>query len=673
MKKIDLHIHTVPTFSDAQFVFSLDVFKRYVTDARLDAVAVTNHDIFDAKQFLTIRDSLPIPVFPGIEINIGKGHLLVFTTPDDVDDFQAKANIVSSKIQKVGDRLTFETLTEIYGNLSNYLLIPHYDKAPPIGGELLEKLRPYISAGEVDSAKKFVRIMKDNTGITPILFSDSRMREGLDRIPSRHTYINCGEISLAALKSCLLDKAKVALTEADGNRLWEVLENGQKISTGLNVLMGARSSGKTHTLNLIAEVVGNTKYIQQFSLVQHEDDDEHFRGAVERKRSVFADDYLSGLKRVLEDVMRIDLVANERTIDRYLETLLRSAEDADRQDAFSKVALFDEVEFPVGSTQTLNELINSVRQIIENVEYRSIIEKHIDLDALRRLAIELIGILWDTTLDSDKKKLVNSLVRDIKDMLKLRSSAIQTEDVDIYSYCIDNKRVERFVEIVGALKVEETVFVEPIRGFRIEGRREPFRSASEVKNVSKQKTAFSEAYKKYSRPYDYLRELLSNTDLAEADLYKFFVKIHFRILNSDGAEVSGGERSEFRLLQEIADAQNFDILLVDEPESSFDNLFLNSDVNGILKSIAETMPVIVVTHNSTVGASVGADYLLHTKREIEDGKPVYRVFSGFPTDRMLKSPDGNVIDNHETLMNSLEAGSNAYERRRQGYEALKNQ
>ena len=84
------------------------------------------------------------------------------------------------------------------------------------------------------------------------------------------------------------------------------------------------------------------------------------------------------------------------------------------------------------------------------------------------------------------------------------------------------------------------------------------------------------------------------------------------------------------------------------------------------------MPVVVVTHNSTVGASVGADYVLHTKKEIEGGVPVYRLYSGFPTDKVISSLDGKTIDNHETLMNSLEAGSETYERRRQGYEALKN-
>ena len=85
----------------------------------------------------------------------------------------------------------------------------------------------------------------------------------------------------------------------------------------------------------------------------------------------------------------------------------------------------------------------------------------------------------------------------------------------------------------------------------------------------------------------------------------------------------------------------------------------------------ESMPVVVVTHNSTVGASVGADYLLHTKKELENGDVVYRVYSGYPSDKELSSVDGKKIRTHEIMLDSLEAGTTAYESRRKGYEAIK--
>jgi hypothetical protein len=673
LKKIDLHIHTVPTISDSQFIFSFNVFKRYVAEANLDAVAVTNHDVFDGTQFREIQEGLDVTVFPGIEINLEKGHLLIISDGSNLEDFEARTHLVSQKITKIGDNILFEDLKTIFGDLRKYLIIPHYDKTPPIAGDTLEKLKPYVSAGEVDSAKKFVRAIKDETKLTPVLFSDSRMKADLDKLPTRQTFVDCGTLTLGALKACLRDKAKVALSEGDGNKLWQVFEDGQKLSTGLNVLIGARSTGKTYTLNEISTTIENAKYIKQFSLVQQNEAayEREFNSNVERRRSIFVDEYLAGLKRVLDEVMNVDSVANDREGERYVETILKSAEEADRRDAFSKATLFDEVDFPVGNTRTLSTLIDSVRQVIENVEFRAVIEKHVELESLKRLARELIELLWARTLEYDKKKFVNGLVKEIKQGLKVRTAAVQVEDVDLYEVCMDAKRVQRFTEIVGYLKKEAVIFEETIQGFRIEARREPYAGAGEIKAASGVKTAFSEAFRKYATPYEYLLELLANDSLPRSELYKLFVKISYRILNKDGVEVSGGERSEFRLLQEIADAQNYDILLIDEPESSFDNLFLKSDVNQILKGISETMPVVVVTHSSTVGASVGADYLLYTKKELENGKAVYRIYSGYPTDKKLLSVDGKAINSHEIVMDSLEAGIDAYESRRQGYEAIK--
>lgn len=673
MKKVDLHIHTVPTISESTFTFSLDTFRRYVGEARLDAVAVTNHDIFDGVQFRQIQKALDAMVFPGIEVNAENGHVLIIANPDELPAFESKAKRVAQRITKVGDSMSLEELCAIFGDLNRYLVIPHSDKAPPIAGDALEKLRPYACAGEVDSAKKFVRAIKDETKLTPVLFSDARMRVDLGAVPLRQTFVDCGTLTLSALRTCLRDKAKVSLSEADGNNLWQVLEDGQKLSTGLNVLIGSRSSGKTHTLNEIRKTVERAKYIEQFSLVQQDEAayEREFTSNVERRRSAFANEYLTGLKKVLDEIMNVDCVANNREVGRYVETLVKAAQEADRRDAFSKTTLFDEVDFPVGNTDTLAALVNSVRQVIENVEFRAVIEKHVSLSSLKKLARELIELLRAKALEHSQKRFVNRLVKEVKQGLKVRTAATQVEDVDLYEVSMDSKRVQRFTEIVRLLKKEAVIFEETIQAFRIEARRGAFTGAGEIKVASGVKTSFAEAFADYAVPYEYLQELLADESLPRSELYKLFVKIHYRILNKDGFEVSGGERSEFRLLQEIADAQNYDVLLVDEPESSFDNLFLKSDVCKILKGISETMPVVVVTHNSTVGASVGADYLLYTKKEIENGEVVYRIYSGYPSDKALLSVDGKSIKCHEIMMDSLEAGVIAYEDRRQGYEAIK--
>ena len=84
------------------------------------------------------------------------------------------------------------------------------------------------------------------------------------------------------------------------------------------------------------------------------------------------------------------------------------------------------------------------------------------------------------------------------------------------------------------------------------------------------------------------------------------------------------------------------------------------------------MPVVVVTHNSTVGASIDADYILFAKKESTDGVVNYKIYSGHPTDKVLTCADGTSVPSHQVMMNSLEAGKDAYDLRRRGYEAIEN-
>ncbi len=674
MKKIDLHIHTVATVSDADFSFDLHTMKRYVTEAALDAIAITNHNVFDGNQFAEIEDALDVVVFPGIEVSLDCGHVLVISDKANLDVFKEQAEKVNAKITIAEDRISFDDFFDIFHNLKEYLVIPHYDKNPAIKGEDLERIKEYVPCGEVNSAKKFIRAIKGVTRLTPVLFSDVRISAELESLPTRQTFVDCGDLSLGALKECLRDKGKVALSKNNGNELFPIFDNGQQLSTGLNILLGERSSGKTFTLNKINANPshGHVKYIKQFSLVQQEDAayEREYSKKLKRDQSQFIEEYLAGFKNVLNDVMNVDLRVDEREVADYIRSLIESAEEVDRRDAFSNAALFGESEFPISDDIGLKELIDSIRHLIENGEYQAIIVKHIEIQSLKQLAVELIELLREKALERKKKDFVNVLVGNIREILGRHTSAVQVKDVDLYRVILNEKKVERFTEIVKHLQENATISEESIQGFRVVATKGPFAGAGGIKLASGVKTAFGESFKHYEHPYNYLLTLFANESLTQSEYYRLFVNITYRILNKDGYVVSGGERSEFRLLQEINDAQDYDMLLIDEPESSFDNMFLHSAVNQIIREISETMPVVVVTHNSTVGASVGADYLLYASKEIEGGKVAYKLFSGYPTDLSLHSPDGKTISNYEITLNSLEAGCDTYLDRRRKYEVI---
>src|SRR5690606_25556873 len=117
-------MHTVPTISDAHFDFSLEKLKEYVNSAELDAIAITNHDIFDLNQFYEIDKELDCVVFPGIEINLDKGHILLISENENLEEFKIKTQSVTDKIQAIGDSISVTELVSIFGDLNNYLLIP---------------------------------------------------------------------------------------------------------------------------------------------------------------------------------------------------------------------------------------------------------------------------------------------------------------------------------------------------------------------------------------------------------------------------------------------------------------------------------------------------------------------------------------------------------------------
>lgn len=674
MKKIDFHIHTIPSVRDADFVFNMDTLTSYVEERNLDAIAITNHDLFDLSQFSQIAEKLDVPVFPGIEINMQSGHLLIIDDVDRLDDFQEKADKIRAIINTTEDHVTFDRLTEIYGDLGKYLVIPHYQKKPPILGDELNSILPYISAGEVDSPKKFVRMWNDTNQPTPVLFSDIRIKENLTKFSSRSTFIDCGELTVKKIKACLKDKTKVFLSPLYGNKLFEALPNGQEISTGLNVVLGGRSTGKTVTLENIAAQMYDPLHIEQFDLVQKEEelDKKLFEEAVTRDKSHVEENHLLPFKEVVDRVLSIDLVENEKEVSDFITTLMKSASESALRDTFSNTALFEETTFPISSDDTLKALIRSAQQLIVNADYKKIIERHVDRSKLRKLACELIEERWRQEDQIKLKTEVNSLIKEVKQALDLKSAVAPISSVDLYRVTLDRIRIEKFTAIVNFLKCEEDIHDENIQDFRVVAKRSPFRGAKELHDKLGRNASFSTAYKVYERPYQFLQELKCISALPNTEIYKYFVKIDYKILNNDGLEVSGGERSEFRLLQKIQRATLHDILLIDEPESGFDNIFLKTNVNQIIKDISKTVPVVIVTHNSTIGASIEADYLLHTSKEYKDGKTIFKIYSGYPSDTYLTSIDGSSIENYSSTMNALEAGADAYKDRNEFYENIKN-
>jgi len=677
MKKIDLHIHTKSTNQDNGFTFCIDKMKQYVTDAKLDCIAITNHNFFDKTQFYLIVKELDILVLPGIEVDVEDFHLLVIHKNSDIEKFDAICSDIHKNWIDHNNSMRCNLLIEKLGNPNDYILIPHYQKDPKIRPEFISLFGRNIFCGEVSSPKKFISCIKDRETLVPLFFSDCRISNELNPLPTKQTYVDCGGLTFGSLKEALRDKRKVALSRNHGNNLLEIFPDGQKVSTGLNVILGDRSSGKSHTLRRIFEWFGdeNTEYIRQFDLVARNDaeDEKKFKDYLTENTSIYSRDYLSNLQTIVDDIISIDIDADLNSLDKYLISLKEHAQEKSKQDIFSKAKLYSEDEFPIKNLEGLIKLVESTKHLLSNIEYRNIINKHLSQDSIKSLYLDLMQTYGEENEINAKKEWINSLISDIKSKLQRKSSATMIKEVNLLSVALNKRKVERFREVVETARRPKTPLRKKKRGFEVVAEIGPFRRAAELKEISRSNRAFSNAYNKYDDPYLFINELKKIGDPVEAASYaKYLVKVEYKILNKFGHDASGGERSEFFLLDKIERADGADALLIDEPESSFDNNFLRADVNEIIKEMSKKMPVIIVTHNNTVGASIQPDYLLYTKKDANGSEVHWNIFSGKPTDQVLKSVDGLEISTRDVLLGNLEAGVEAYEQRSMTYENLKN-
>ena len=679
MKRCDLHIHTVPSVSDRIFEYDKDVLLDYVTTTGLDVIAVTNHNLFEYSQFYEIKNALPnTVVLPGIEVDLEKGHILVIANNDDgtLFDFNAKCEEVKNKIQSKDDFISYESFIRIFDDVSHYLLIPHYEKDPKLNKDIIVKLGKNIIAGEVSSVKKFIYLENEETEPTPVYFSDFRAEKGVtpDRFPVSHTFIDVDQVNVNTLKLCLMDKTKVSLTAEKGVKLFQIFPNGQMLSTGLNIMFGKRSTGKTYTLDAIASrFEGRAKYIKQFELLNtSKNDSDQFENDMKIRQENSAEDYLREFSAIVTDMLKTCSVdEDEMKLQKYIEAVMLSAQQSDINDIYSRSKLFNESDFKVKNNEEIKKLINATLELLESQLYKSLINKYLQEHSLKELLKELIEHYRKDYTKNLYFKEVNNMISVVKTALQLKSAAPRIPDVDLYQYLINKKKREVFSKIALAIKNKKTISTEKAGNFTISVSVRPFINASDLKSVVSRQISLSNAFLRYGNPIQYLEELkMAGVEINR--IYKLFAAIDYRILNSSGLPVSGGERSEFNFLQKIKDAILCDILIIDEPESSFDNIFLKNEVNRFIKEMAENMPVIISTHNNTIGGSIKPDYILYTEKKIEANEPHFNIYSGYPSAKNLTDVDGNTIENYEITLNSLEAGEQAYSERRDIYETLKN-
>ena len=669
MKKIDFHIHTIPKATGENFVFSLDTLKEYIKIAKLDAIAITNHNFFDEANYKLISENVDITVFPGIEIDLEQGHILVISPIEELEIFKNECTNVTNYMKLNGFNLRYDDFINLFKNKQKYLMIPHYKKKPSIPTDILTKFGNEIVCGEVSSAKKWFSCMKNIDSLTPVIFSDVRIKEDMEKYPSTLTYIQCDDITIPKIKLTLSDKTKVRISPDGGDNEFQILSDGTTASTGLNIIMGLRSSGKTYTLeNILASFNTNSvKYIEQFSIVSKAEDKE-FKKLIEKDNNNIQEKNLLLLKPLLNKIFNIDLNNDDTILENYLESLKDYAEKSESKDEYANSPLFVAEKFDVESDNELNDLLISIRKLLESKKYNEIIDEYLGTDNLKKLLKKLINISCENKNNITIIEITNSLIETIKGILDEKSALSTIEELDFLEIAKNKLEVIFFNDFVNKLKNEKIIEQEESLRFIIEVKRKKYTKIDRIKKHMAQCPSLTNAFKYYDDPYTYVMKLIEAGVLQDV-IYKMLIDIDFKVVNKDdGTEISGGEQAEYVLYSELKDANKYDIVLIDEPESSFDNIFLRDKIQEKIKNLALKTTVFIVTHNSTLGILMNPDKIIYTQKE---GANQYNVYTGTLTSSVFKNINGKEIGSYKTLMDIMEAGEESFKRKEEIYEIIK--
>lgn len=255
VKKIDFHLHTISSIKDSDFTYSTKWIQDYIKEANLDAIADTNHDLFDKENFNQVKQDLPnTEVFPGIELSLELGHVNIVFPVECIDELSSFSGWLSEQHTTKTDSITVEELKTKLPCWNQGIYIFEMGKSKS-SDMYVQDFQEVTKVGGVRNQLYFQRVFLDSNELTPVLFSDGHAtdqdydpdRNNIDKLKNKNTYLQIDNCTFNEIKNCIEDRTKVSLNPENLQNVISI--NDHNVSRGLNLVVGKRGTGKSHFLN----------------------------------------------------------------------------------------------------------------------------------------------------------------------------------------------------------------------------------------------------------------------------------------------------------------------------------------------------------------------------------------------------------------------------------------
>jgi predicted ATPase len=703
--KIDIHVHTKRVKSGDAETRDIEpnAFCDVLSKTEVKICAITNHNHFDKSQYdLIIEQSQSsFQTWPGVELDViesnKRGHLIVIVNPKHVQKFADLIDDLTKNSSSDDFLLNLNEVADIFDPLDP-IYIPHYlSKKPSISDDEIQIL--------IDASANKKRILKEATNsISAGIFVSHGQKSiyGSD-VQDWSDYLNISQ-NLPDLRLPVESYEQFCLLlDRDDSTIETILDKKNhetitlrpfkedtdpitiEIYDDINVLFGSKGTGKTEILKALSEYYNNNGYrtsvyeSNEVSLdTKYDINGKNFRINLEELEIEPCDDEISLVRNATEESVT--------SLKKYYEYFSKAQtnkiskrikiKEYTPEDSQSYLNRFDEIHKLKKKLNDFDSFINSdalYRKIIGDDLFDSLIEilkkvkertqKSFEQEFVESNTIRLFNNLIETFVTEISRK-TGQPEKPIKTgFLDYARNRIKIEVALIKIVSSLNHEFKPTAKYVGDLGEKGKLFFKTVliiqNGNITDGELKTVNSVAKTpqKAVSKKikailKEVYTEELFKQISELNGIENGSTIKSLEDLLLFKRFFEVNYLPYKP-----SNGESAMILLHQELS--ENKDIFLIDEPEKSLGNDYINDFIVPLLKKHAYSgKRVIIATHDANIAVRTLPYNSIYRSHAID----CYYTFMGNPFSNSLVCRTHSIedLDWKETSMRTLEGGREAF-------------
>lgn len=705
--KIDFHCHTKSVKQGETEKRNIDSkrFVEKINDANVKIVAITNHNDFDKKQYEEFVEEAneSFQIWPGIELDIKddetEAHLIIISNPNCLNQFETSINNLIGDNDKSTFIANIEDVLNEFNN-KDVIYIGHYiGKKKMLSPKMIELMEKTIEEKYrlflEPSNYKTLSVMSDN-GFRAIMGSDVQDWEKYSSInlpelklevDSFNKFLLLAKKDVTTINTLLQKKEKRDIDISIKLKNKKVINQTIPIYNDINVIFGLKGTGKSCIIDGLCD-----KYIKDgidCSIYRAKDVDDTIKSmqTINDNEKFEVEFDLNILSKFIEKISKWK-DNNPTSLSNYIEYI----ETKDNNKNKKRLGITKLKPIKNNSTEKYDEYLEK-RKTIDNIineyednnlyEFLDDNDKNILKEINNKIYIKYDSFTKEEYIKYKSIELSNNCITKIKEKADLLSSSksvpnstgffefaknrltLKNETNNILKLLRETKKIEE--EKIGNLDEDKEVFLrkeyktffDNETGFKFGQTATTLKSVLKtLKNVNKKSLEDVNEYIKL------FNQELKDNNIQATD----FIGIKKYFINNKGEayEPSDGER--IMLILDRALFENKEVYILDEPERSLGNNFINDVVLPRINELAKLKKTIIIaTHNANI--AVRTLPFVSILKEYTKGE--YKTYIGNPfVNKLINQDNEEDFKNwKDESIRVLEGGNEAFYDREDVYES----